>query len=153
MSKPLFLILFPIIIFLTFPELFQSSIIIKDILEIPKGTIKLYAYIKVNQTFTLRLKSNHIAGNEWHLLNPEQLISCHIHPLNLNETTRSVPMHKLDNYPQKINDDVYYDFQFRATEHIHQDLTIEIAFKAKQYCSTLKTYPETRILVLNVQQS
>ena len=60
-------------------------------------------------------------------------------------------MHKLDNYPQLIMDDVYYDFQFQVSDYIHQDVTIEIAFRATQYSSTLSTYTDVRTLVLYVR--
>lgn len=144
MSKISFIILFYLSILITCP------LIIKDLLEIPKGTISLYASIRKNQTFTLRLKSNHIAGNQWRFLNPEEAITSHIHPINLNETTNSVPSKKLDNYPQKIQDDVYYDFQFMVTENAHEDFTIELVFRAKQYSSTLSTFTDTRVLYLTI---
>ncbi len=151
MSKPLLFPLFPIILLLSYPQLSECRLIIKDLLEIPKGTIYIYAYANVNQTFTLRLKSNHSPGNEWHLVNPNQIKDHYINPLNLNETTNSVPMHKLDNYPQLIIDDVYYDFQFQVTDYIHQDITVEITFRATQFSSTLKTYTDVRTLVLYVR--
>ena len=151
MSKTLLFPLFPIILLLSYPQLSECGLIIKDLLEIPKGTIYIYAYANVNQIFTLRLKSNHSPGHEWHLVNPKQLKSWYINPLNLNETTNSVPMHKLDNYPQLIMDDVYYDFQFQVSDYIHQEVTVEITFRATQYSSTLSTYTDVRTLVLYVR--
>ena len=42
--------------------------LIGDLLEVPKGTLELYASIKRNHNFTLRFKSNHLIGNQWKLM-------------------------------------------------------------------------------------
>ena len=116
------------------------SPLIKDIFEIPKGTMEIYASIKRNQNFTVRLKSNHLIGNEWKLMNIDEAHLRHVHPVNVDEKTRTVPFHKLDNYPERRLDDGYYDFQFRTTESLHHDLTLDLIFEGKQYGSTLSIH-------------
>lgn len=116
------------------------SPLIKDIFEIPKGTMEIYASIKRNQNFTIRLKSNHLIGNEWKLMNKDEANLRHVHPVNLIGNKNTVPFHKLDNYPERRLDDGYYDFQFRTTESLHPDLTLDLIFEGKQYGSTLSIH-------------
>lgn len=116
------------------------SPLIKDIFEIPKGTMEIYASIKRNQNFTVRLKSNHLIGNEWKLMNKDEANLRHVHPVNLIGNKNTVPFHKLDNYPERRLDDGYYDFQFRTTESLHHDLTLDLIFEGKQYGSTLSIH-------------
>ena len=114
--------------------------LIGDLLEVPKGTLELYASIKRNHNFTLRFKSNHLIGNQWKLMNIDEAHLRHVHPVNVDEKTRTVPFHKLDNYPERRLDDGYYDFQFRTTESLHHDLTLDLIFEGKQYGSTLSIH-------------
>ena len=116
------------------------SPLIKDVFEVPKGTIEIFASIKRNQNFTIRLKSNHLIGNEWKLMNKDEADLRHVHPVNLIENKNTVPFHKLDNYPERRLDDGYYDFQFRTTDSLHHDLTLDLIFEAKQYGSTLSIH-------------
>ena len=125
------------------------SPLIKDIFEIPKGTMEIYASIKRNQNFTVRLKSNHLIGNEWKLMNKDEANLRHVHPVNLIGNKNTVPFHKLDNYPERRLDDGYYDFQFRTTESLHHDLTLDLIFEGKQYGSTLSIHLYTVKLKLS----
>ena len=130
----------PLIIITIISTILSTPPLIKDLLEIPKGTIEIYASIERNQNFTLRLKSNHLIGNEWKLMNIDEAHLRHVHPVNVDEKTRTVPFHKLDNYPERRLDDGYYDFQFRTTESLHHDLTLDLIFEGKQYGSTLSIH-------------
>ena len=130
----------PLIIITIISTILCTPPLIKDLLEIPKGTIEIYASIERNQNFTLRLKSNHLIGNEWKLMNIDEAHLRHVHPVNVDEKTRTVPFHKLDNYPERRLDDGYYDFQFRTTESLHHDLTLDLIFEGKQYGSTLSIH-------------
>ena len=119
------------------------SPLIKDIFEIPKGTMEIYASIKRNQNFTIRLKSNHLIGNEWKLMNIDEAHLRHVHPVNVDEKTRTVPFHKLDNYPERRLDDGYYDFQFYTSENLHHDISLDLIFEARQFGSTLTLHSYT----------
>ena len=102
------------------------SPLIKDIFEIPKVTMEIYASIKRNQNFTVRLKSNHLIGNEWKLMNKDEANLRHVHPVNLIGNKNTVPFHKLDNYPERRLDDGYYDFQFYTSENLHHDISLDL---------------------------
>ena len=130
----------PLIIITIISTILCTPPLIKDLLEIPKGTIEIYASIERNQNFTLRLKSNHLIGNEWKLMNKDEANLRHVHPVNLIGNKNTVPFHKLDNYPERRLDDGYYDFQFRTTESLHHDLTLDLIFEGKQYGSTLSIH-------------
>ena len=130
----------PLIIITIISTILCTPPLIKDLLEIPKGTIEIYASIERNQNFTLRLKSNHLIGNEWKLMNIDEAHLRHVHPVNVDEKTRTVPFHKLDNYPERRLDDGYYDFQFYTSENLHHDISLDLIFEGKQYGSTLSIH-------------
>ena len=133
----------PLIIITIISTILCTPPLIKDLLEIPKGTIEIYASIERNQNFTLRFKSNHLIGNEWKLMNIDEAHLRHVHPVNVDENTRTVPFHKLDNYPERRLDDGYYDFQFYTTDNLHHDISLDLIFEARQFGSTLTLHTYT----------